>query len=154
GAKSKSKTPDFDLDMKLGAVAGYYGEAVRGLDVKMTWRNGGMKSFALNGKLGRDTPLTGDMRGRAQGREVIYLETSDAGAFLRCTDIYAKLFGGKMALAMEPPVADPVARECLLNISDFSVRGEAALDRVAGGNTGGSRSGVNFSRMRAEFTRK
>ncbi len=152
--KSKTRIPDFDLDLKLGAVAGYYGEALRGVDVKMTWRGGTVRSFSLAGKLGRDTPLTGDLRGRAQGREVIYLETNDAGAFFRFADVYAKMNGGQMALAMEPPVAEPVAREGLLNVRDFVIKGESALDRVVGNNTATGKSGISFSRMRAEFTRK
>ena len=106
-AKSKTKNIDFDVDLKLGAVAGFYGEALRSVDVKLSRRNGTIRSFALSGKLGRDTPLTGDLRGRAQGREVIYLETNDAGAFFRFTDTYAKMVGGQLALAMDPPTAEP-----------------------------------------------
>ena len=67
-AKSKTKSIDFDVDLKLGAVAGFNGEAVRSVDAKMSRRNGVIKTFALNGKLGRDTPLTADLRGRGQGR--------------------------------------------------------------------------------------
>ena len=66
-AKSKTKNIDFDLDLKLGAVAGYYGEALRSVDGKLSRRNGVIRNFALSGKLGRDTPLTGDLRGRAPG---------------------------------------------------------------------------------------
>jgi hypothetical protein len=153
-AKSKTKNVDFDLDLKLGVVAGFYGEAVRSADVKLSRRNGAIRSFALNGKLGRDTPLTGDLRGRAQGRDVIYLETNDAGAFFRFTDTYAKMAGGQLALAMDPPTAEPGAREGLVNVRDFSVKGEAALDRVAAGVPAGVQSGIVFSRLRAEFTRQ
>ena len=39
-AKSKTKSIDFDVDLKLGAVAGFYGEAVRSVDVKLSRRNG------------------------------------------------------------------------------------------------------------------
>ena len=94
--KSKTKSVDFDIDVKLGAVAGYYGEAVRSVDAKISRRNGTIQKFSLSGKLGRDTPLTGDMRGRSQGagRDVIYIETNDAGAFLRATDTYSKMSGG------------------------------------------------------------
>lgn len=134
--KSKSKSMDFDVDLKLGAVAGYYGEAVRGVDLKLSRRNGSIRSFTLNGKLGRDTPLTGDMRGRNQGREVVYLETNDAGAFFRFTDTYAKMVGGQLALAMDPPTTEPRAKEGLVNVRDFSIKGEAALDRVAAGGPG------------------
>jgi hypothetical protein len=153
-SKSKTKNIDFDVDLKLGAVAGYSGEALRAVDCKISRRSGVIKSFALSGKLGRDTPLTGDMRGRAQGHEVVYLETNDAGAFFRFTDFYAKMVGGQLQLAMDPPTVEPSAREGLINVSDFSVKGEAALDRLAAGGPQGAPNGVSFSRLRAEFTRQ
>src|SRR6195256_222713 len=132
-AKSKTKNYDYDVDLKLGAVAGSNGEAVRSLDCKLSRRNGVIRSFALSGKLGRDTPLTGDLRGHAQGRDVIYLETKDAGAFFRFTDTYSKVVGGQLQLAMDPPTVEPGAKEGLINVRDFSVKGETALDRVAAG---------------------
>jgi hypothetical protein len=153
-AKSKTRNIDFDLDLKLGAVAGYYGEALRSVDCKLSRRNGVIRNFALGGKLGRDTPLTGDLRGRAQGREVIYLETNDAGAFFRFTDTYGKLVGGQLQLAMDPPTVEPSTKEGLINVSDFSIKGEAALDRLAAGGPAGAQNGVSFSRVRAEFTRQ
>jgi hypothetical protein len=153
-SKAKTKTVDFDLDVKLGAVAGYFGEALRSVDAKLSRRNGTIKSFALSGKLGRDTLLTGDLRGRAQGRDVIYLETNDAGAFFRFADTYSKLVGGQLQLAMDAPTAEPGAREGLISVRDFSVKGEAALDQLAAGGAAGAQSGVAFSRLRAEFTRQ
>src|SRR5882762_6506451 len=153
-AKSKTKNIDFDVDLKLGAVAGANGEALRSADCRLSRRNGVIRSFALSGKLGRDTPLTGDMRGRAQGRDVIYLETNDAGAFFRFTDVYAKMVGGQLALAMDPPTVDPSAKEGLMNVRDFQVKGESALERVAAGAPNGAQSSVSFSRLRAEFTRQ
>jgi hypothetical protein len=113
-----------------------------------------IRNFALSGKLGRDAPLTGDLRGRPQGREVIYLETNDAGAFLRFTDTYAKVVGGQLQMAMDPPTVEPSAKEGLVNVRDFSVKGEAALDRLAAGGPAGAPNGVSFSRVRAEFTRQ
>jgi hypothetical protein len=152
--KPKTKNVDFDLDVKLGAVAGYFGEALRSVDAKLSRRNGTIKNFALSGKLGRDTLLTGDMRGRAQGRDVIYLETNDAGAFFRFADTYSKLVGGQLQLAMDPPTVEPGAREGLISVRDFSIKGEAALDRLAAGASTNTPTGVAFSRMRAEFTRQ
>ncbi len=109
--KSKAKTTDFDVDLKLGAVAGFNGEALRGVDAKISRRNGFFKAFTLSGKVGRDTPVTVDMRGRQQGREVIYLQTGDAGAFLRFIDTYSKVIGGQLTLAMEPPIPEPSPRK-------------------------------------------
>jgi Protein of unknown function len=154
-AKSKTKNIDFDVDLKLGTVAGYNGEAVRSIDVKMSRRNGTIRSFKLSGKLGRDAPLTGDLLSRPQGRgDVVDIETNDAGAFFRFTDTYAKMSGGQLALAMDPPTVEPRAKEGLINVRDFSIKGESALDRVAAGGPAASQAGISFSRLRAEFTRQ
>jgi hypothetical protein len=152
--KSKIRNIDFDVDLKLGAVAGNNGEALRSVDCKLSRRSGVIKSFSLSSKLGRDAPLTGDLRGRTQGRDVIYLETNDAGAFFRFTDSYSRIVGGQLQLAMDPPTVEPSAREGLISVRDFSVKGEAALDRLAAGGPAGAQNGVSFSRMRAEFSRQ
>jgi hypothetical protein len=152
--KSKAKNYDYDVDLKLGVVAGNNGEAVRSVDVKMSRRGGTIKSFVLSGKLGRDMPLTGDLRGHAQGRDVIYIETSDAGAFFRFTDTYGKMVGGQLSLAMDTPTIEPRAKEGLINVRDFSIKGETSLDRVAAGGPAGLPNGISFSQLRAEFTRQ
>lgn len=155
-AKSKTKNIDFDVDLKLGAVAGFNGEALRSVDGKFSRRNGIIKAFAISGKVGRDTPLTADLRGRAQGqgRDVIVLQTNDAGAFFRFNDFYSKIVGGQLTLALEPPSPDAGAKEGLINVRDFSIKGEASLERVAAGGAPGSQGTVSFSALRAEFTRQ
>jgi hypothetical protein len=156
-SRSKLKGIDLDVDLKLGAVAGFNGEALRSVDLKFARRNGVFKSFTLNGKIGRDTPVTAELKARGQqglGRDVIYLETNDAGAFFRFNDMYSKVVGGQLALAMDPPTVEPSAKEGLMNVRDFSVKGEAALDRIAAGGSNSLPNGIAFSRLRAEFTRQ
>jgi hypothetical protein len=154
-AKSKAKTTDFDVDVKLGTVAGFFGETLRSVDAKMSRRGGTLKSFSFASKLGRDTPVTADLRRQqGQGREVIFLETNDAGAFLRFTDTYSKVVGGQLQLALGPPNADPSPKEGLLNVRDFNVKGEASLDKLAAGGAAAAPSGISFSRLRAEFVRQ
>jgi hypothetical protein len=85
---------------------------------------------------------------------VIYLETNDAGAFFRFTDNYSKLVGGQLQLAMDPPTVEPSAKDGLISVRDFTIKGEAALDRLAAGGSAGVQNGVSFSRARAEFTRQ
>jgi hypothetical protein len=165
--KGKSKNLDFDVDLKLGAVAGFNGEALRSADIKVSRRGGAFKSFALTGKIGRDTPVSADLRtgrdtplaadlrsSRAQGREVIYLQTNDAGALLRFSDTYSKVQGGQLMLAVEPPSADAAPKEGLIDIRDFTVKGEAALDRAVAGGAAGGGQGIGFSAMQAKFTRQ
>jgi hypothetical protein len=155
--RARQTIPDLDIDLKLGAVAGFNGEALRNIDLRMTRRAGEVRSLSVNAKVGVDTPLIGDLRARTGGRQVIYFETNDAGAVFRFTDTYPKIVGGKMWVAMDPPSATQAPQEGQLNIRDFQVRGEAALDRVAatGAANGqnGARAGVEFSRMYVEFTR-
>ena len=152
--RNKTKSADLDLDLKMGAIAGFYGEAVRAVDLKLSRRGGTIKTFVLNGKVGRDSTLIGDIRARGQN-QVLYLEANDAGSFFRFTDTYSKMVGGQMWMAMDPPSSQPNPQEGLINVRDFSVKGEQALDRVA--NTGGPNGlggSVGFSRLRAEFTRQ
>jgi hypothetical protein len=93
-------------------------------------------------------------RAQRQGRDVIVLETDEAGAFLRFTDTYSKVVGGQLALAMEPPTVEPTAKEGVINISNFTVKGVPELDRVAAGGPQGVPNGVAFSALRAGFTRQ
>ncbi len=162
-AKSKTKNIDVDVDLKMGAVAGSAGEALRSVDCKFSRRNGTFRSFTLSGKIGKDAgvPVTAEMHSRGQagsGRDIIVLQTNDAGSFFRFTDTYSKMVGGQLALAMEPPTPEPGTKEGLINVRDFQVKGEAALDRIAAGGPaqGGGQAGglVQFSALRAEFTRQ
>ena len=151
--KKSEAIADLDIDVKMGAVAGFNGEALRGLDLKLTRRGGRVKGFSLNARHGVDALLSGDLRGRTGGRQVLYLESKDAGALFRFSDTYPRMHGGQMWVAMDPPTTDQTPQEGLLNIRDFSVRGEPALDRIAAGAPGNPNGGVEFSRMRVEFTR-
>jgi hypothetical protein len=152
----KKKEKDIDLDVKLGTVAGFHGESLRAVELRLSRRSGIITALALNAKLGREATVLGDLRGRGtNGRQVIYIETSDAGAFLRFTDIYAKAFGGMMWLAVDPQNAEQAPQEGILNVTNFAIRGESALDRVAAvpQQPGGAAPGVEFTRMRIEFSR-
>ena len=152
--KSKERQTDLDLDVKLGAVVGHNGETLRGLDLKLMRRGGRIRSFAMNAKIGRDTPLNGDLRVRARdNHQVIYFETDDAGALFRFTDMYPRLFGGQMWVAMDPPTPEHPPQEGTLYIRNFVVRGEPGLDRVVAGAPGQVSGGVQFSEMHCEFTR-
>jgi hypothetical protein len=150
--KPKADNIDLDLDIRLGAIAGHNGEALRGVDLKMTKRNGQIRTFTLNSKIGREGTLTGEIRAGAQRKNVLYFETVDAGALMRFTDIYPRLHGGQMWVAMDVPTPDHAPQDGIVNIRDFTIKGEAALNRVVGAQQGDTR-GVDFTRMKVEFTR-
>jgi len=149
----KAKPKDLELDVKVGAIAGHHGEALRALELKLTRRDGRIRAFALKARLGRNATLSGDLRPRRSGQQGLYLESGDAGALLRFTDTYSRLSGGRMTVTMDPPSPDSAPQQGILNIENFTVRDEAALDRVVAGAPSGERRGVEFTSMRVDFTR-
>ena len=161
--KAKQKQEDLDLDIKLGTVAGHNGETLRGLDLKLSRRGGHIRNFVMTSKIGRDTPLNGDLRVRSRdNHQVIYFETEDAGSLFRFTDMYPRMFGGQMWVALDPPTQEQSPQIGTLYIRRFVVRGEPALEKVVSGTAAGpgvqgvpraGASGVDFSEMRADFTR-
>src|SRR3954470_13811571 len=160
GDKSNKPARDFDLDVKLATVTGYNVEALRGVELRMSRRNGHMRQFGMIAKLGNTASVSGDLRAYPGGRQVVYLESNDAGALLRFTDMYSRVEGGQMWIAMDPPTADQQPQEGVINVRDFSIRGESELQRIASNSYTDSRvppqaggAGVSFARMRAGFTR-
>jgi hypothetical protein len=151
---TKQKQPDLDLDVRIGAVAGNNGEAVRGFELKLSRRGGRIRTFNMKARIGRDAPLIGEMRLRSRdNHQVLYLETDDAGALFRFADFYPRMFGGKMWLAMDPPTRENTPQVGVVSVQNFVVRGEAALDRVMSNAPDKARSAVEFTELRAEFTR-
>jgi hypothetical protein len=142
---------DLDLDVKIAAVAGFHGEALRGLDLRLQKRAGLIKGFVLNAKHGADAVLHGDTRQGTSGRQVLFFESKDAGALLRFTDTYPRVVGGEMWASMEPPTPNQAPQEGRLVVRAFEVRGEPALDNIVGG--GQQTAGVDFSKMSVDFVR-
>jgi Protein of unknown function len=151
-ARVKRRPVDVDLDMKLGAVVGFNGEALRSVDLKMSRRAGEIRSYGFNAKIGRDAMLTGDLRTRAGGQQAIYLESGDAGAFFRFTDIYTRMTGGQASITMDPPAGDN-PQQGTLNVKNFAVHDETQLERAVNNGTQARRNAIDFWGMRVEFTR-
>jgi hypothetical protein len=159
--KGKPSTRDVDLDIKVGALVGFNGEALRGVELRVSRRAGQIRSFILNAKVGRDSTLLGDLRAYSNGRQVVFFQTNDAGALFRLTDTYPRIVGGQMWIAMDPPTAEQTPQDGHLNVNNFIVRGEPALERIAGGTApteSGARpqaanNGVEFNEMRVNFTK-
>jgi Protein of unknown function len=150
------RPPDIDVDMKLGAVVGYDGEAIRSLDLKMSRRAGEIRSLGLSAKIGRDAPLTGDLRARPGYRQAVVVETADAGALLRFTDIYSRMNGGQLTLTMDAPSGDNPTQQGTLVVRSFSVHDESQLQSAVAQNNGGDiqrTNTIDFSSMRVEFTK-
>jgi len=158
---TKSSARDLDLDLKAGALVGFNGEVLRNVELRTSRRAGQMRTFNLNAKVGRESTLLGDLRAYSNGRQVVFFQTNDAGALFRLTDTYPRIVGGQMWIAMDPPTTEQAPQDGHLSVSNFAVRGEPALERIAGGaapNDPNPRpqagaSGVDFTEMRVNFTK-
>ena len=150
---AKAKSEDLDVDVKIGAIAGHHGEALRGLELTLSRRGGRVRDFTVRAQLGRNARLIGDMRPRRSGQQGLYLETGDAGALFRFTDTYSRMIGGRLMAFMDPPSTDSSPQHGTIHIDNFVVRGETALDRIVVGAASGQGSRVEFASMHVEFTR-
>ena len=153
-AASKHQPADIDLDMKLGAVLGHNGEALRGLELKMSRRNGEIRSLGLAAKIGHGGSLTGELRGRPGGRQVVELQSSDAGALFRFADVYSRMTGGEMTTVMDVPSPANSVQLGTVNVRNFAVHDESQLERaVASGNQAPRNTNMAFSGLKVDFTR-
>jgi len=162
-ASKKERPRDLDLELRLGAATGHNGEVARQIELKVQRRNGTIRAFSMIGKIGRDASMVGELRARDGGRPVIYLTSGDAGALLRYADFYSRLYGGEAWIIIEPPSPDGRPQEGIINIREFTIRGEPALDRMQAaapaeqtGQAGMQRSasqGIPFLRSQVEFNR-
>jgi hypothetical protein len=165
-AKKKEKPRDVDLDVRLGAATGHNGEVIRNLELRVARRNGEIRTFALVGRVGRDSTLVGDLRVRDGGKPVIYLTSGDGGALFRFADYYSKIQGGEIWVVLDVPTADNAPQDGTVSVRNFNIVGEPNLDRLQSSapppsnenerqvqrstQRGGS---VPFVRMRIDFTR-
>ena len=147
------KPPDIDLDMKLGAVLGFNGEALRGLELKLSRRGGEVKSLAVSAKIGRDGALTGILNAPRGGRRAIDLETTDAGALFRFADIYSRMDGGQMATVMDPPSATSPVQVGRLSVRNFTVHDESQLEQAVSNGSPLPRNNMFFSGLKVDFVR-
>ena len=149
---AKRPPADVDLDMKLGAVLGHNGEALRSVELKMSRRNGEIRSLGLMAKLGRNGTLTGELRGRAGARQVVQLESSDAGALFRFSDVYSRMNGGQMTTVMDAPISANPVQLGTVSVRNFAVHDESQLERAAG-NQAPRNNNMAFSGLKVDFTR-
>lgn len=148
--------PDVNLDVRLAAMLAYNGEALSDVRFKMSRRGGEIRTLSLAAKIGGDGKLQGQLRGDRDGRQVVELRTTDAGALFRAVDLYKRMIGGQMAIVMEAPSPRSATQQGTVNVRNFTIHDEAQLQRAASGAVqSGSPVGnkLEFSSMRVDFTR-
>ena len=122
------------------------------VDLRLIQRAGRIDDFALTGSTLDKATVRGGVHDAANARGVLFLTAADAGVFLRFVDLYGKLAGGSMWLALELPTM----QDGIFNVRDFDLSLEPVLQplrKVMGSLLGQSQdAGAAPSRLRGEFT--
>lgn len=158
--RKDEKPVDIDLDVNLGVVVGNNGEAMRQAVLTLSRRGGDLRAFSLGALVGRDGGVTGELKARDNGRPLLRVATSDAGALLRFIDLYSRIYGGDLWIDVDAPRGDGKPQSGVINMRDFVIRGEAGLDRLVAAAPASMRDGrlqpggaVSFRKLQVNFER-
>ncbi|WP_246565099.1 YhdP family protein [Ancylobacter sonchi] len=160
GNTDQAKPADVDIDVNLNVVVGNNGETMREAVLKLSRRDGALRSFSLGALVGRDGGVTGQIMNGAGGSRVMRVATTDAGALLRFINFYSRIYGGDLWLDVDPPAGDGSPQNGVINMRDFVVRGEAGLDRLIAAAPATAANGrpqpgaaITFKKLQVSFTR-
>lgn len=138
---SRQATPvDYDLNVK--SLIGFNSEVISDFKANIAQRGAIIERIKISGRIGRGEIDATTGRDEA-GQSTHQITASDAGAFLRFTNIYRRVSGGDIEIVIEtrpPPRAGRIA------LREFVVRGEPALR-----SAGGEQSAIQFTKMKADF---
>jgi len=161
------KPRDLDIDLRLAAATGHNREVARQLELRVSRRNGEVKSFALLGRIGADASVVGELRIADGLRPVLYITAGDAGAFFRFANLYTRVQRGEVWVVIDSPKATSTPQEGIVAVRDFVIRGEPAIDRLLSAapppdatergspqrRAAPTGNATAFTRMRVHFTR-
>ena len=151
GSPSQAGGPDFDIDLKIATAIGANKQTISNLELNASRRGGDDRVTLLRGRIGQ-----GAVSASREAGGDLRLTSSDAGALARFADLYSRMEGGNLDLALRTG-GDPSAGAA--TITNFVLKDEPAFRRlVAAGQaqTPGvavDPSAVRFQRMTATFER-
>lgn len=156
--------PDLDLDLEVPILTGFNNEALANSQLKLSRRNGVVRSIGYDGRIG-SAPLSIKQARQGDGAGPLIMQTANGGSALRFFDLYRRAYGGDLVLNLASGEGKQPSE---LLFRNFVVRDEPALKRVIG-EQGSNQlladrspgaaprkievSDVAFTKLRAEFTR-
>jgi hypothetical protein len=160
---AQSASPDLDLDLDVPILTGFNNEALANSQLKLSRRNGLVRSIAYQGRIGRADLSIRHVK-QSEGGGALVVQSDNGGATLRFLDLYRRAHGGDLVLQLGMGEGRQPGELLMRN---FTVRDEPALRRVAGNQSGQpnalDRTGtpipridvseVAFTKLRAEFVR-
>jgi len=121
---------DIDLDIKVDALAGFNNEVLRDVSLRLAVRDRDIKAFALTATLGH-ADVSGRLRDGSDHRRALNLQADDAGALLRLVNVYRRVRGGRLFIAMSAMTPDGAGRDGVATLRDFAIADEPALRPLA-----------------------
>jgi hypothetical protein len=164
GDRNAARGGDLEADLDVPILTGFNNEAITNATLKLSKRNGEVRSLAFQGRIGK-ADVTARQARQGEGAGPLTVQSENGGSLLRFVDLYRKAHGGDLILTMGP--GDTRQSGDLL-FRNFMVRDEPALRRVVGDQSAsalaGDRAGstpaqpidvndVAFTKLKAEFTR-
>lgn len=148
--------PKIDLDLSSTILAGFNDESLTNASLKLTSRNGQVRSAAMDGRFGQ---ATASLRLASQGAnaESLEIRSGNAGALLRFADLYRRMYGGDLVISA---ALGRRSQSGAIDIARFVLRDEPALGRIVAAQpatSGANRinvSEVPFQRLQGQFDRK
>jgi hypothetical protein len=148
---AQARGKDFDLDVKVGAVAGANRQSITGLELIASRRGQDDQIALLRGRIGQ-----GVVMGGGGGGEDLRLMTTDAGALARFAGLYSRMEGGALEMNVRAKGEDKAGTA---TVTDFVLRDEPAFRKlVAAGPTQPENvpvdpSSIRFQRASLAFER-
>jgi hypothetical protein len=140
--------PDLALDARIDQVVGFNGETITDAALSLVSIGGQPQKVSFAGALGPSSiVLEYSVTG---GGTTLRASASDAGRFMRFTDLYARISGGRIGIAGDAGTTGPMVGT--IEIADFDVFNEPAMKQaLATANTANATTQVHFDRMLASF---
>ena len=150
GSSSQSGGRDFDIDMKVVSVIGANKQSINGLELNFSRRGGEGRLALLRGRIGQ-----GGVIATREGGGDLRLAAGDAGALMRFADLYSRMEGGNLDLALSSSRDSSVGKATVTN---FLLRDEPAFRRLVAGQSQApgaevDPSAVRFQKMTMAFER-
>ncbi len=127
GQKDGGRGDATDVDLSVNILTGFNEEAVTKAALTLALRTGDLRDVSFSARF-PSSPVSAQIVKGEGGGPVLVVQSADAGAFLRFTDVYRRMAGGElifqMALGGERQPGN-------LAIRDFELRDEPALRRIA-----------------------
>lgn len=147
---------NLDLELHSAVLTGQNSQALTGVDLRMSKRDGQMRRLQLDSRFGR---AAFTVRSSQEGRDLVLTAASgDAGATLAFLDLYKKVGGGKLDanIRMSATKFDGYA-----TIHDFVLRDDVAMKRLTEegiqqerkGNVQIDPSNLNFTKLYVIFAK-